>query len=99
MILCSTTKLTIGIHPHSAPITRCLIPSWTEVRYTLMMPLQKTDSSTRQLIRQLMKNGSMPFGKTKKPVVKCAAKAIAEAIKNPINKSTPEAQTFNRALL
>ncbi len=34
-----------GIHPQRAASTRCFSPSWTEVRYTRIMPFQKTMAS------------------------------------------------------
>ena len=39
--------LRIGIHPHRAASTRCFSPSWTEVRYTRIMPFQKTMASSK----------------------------------------------------
>ena len=42
-----TARCTTGIQPHTSPITRHLIPIWADVRYTRMIPLQKTAASTR----------------------------------------------------
>ena len=80
-------------------MTRYLIPSCREVRYTLAIPFQKGTVSTRQPVRQLRRNAGIPPGtreNTYTAAAICAADVIPAPIRKAVSRSAPSAQTLSR---